>query len=430
MGSQFLTIFRIFIREPGLFVWSLLFPCILGTMFSVMFSGLDEMGNMVSEIPVVVVADEGWGSEEAQAFKDVLHELSSPSSHEGASGEDRPLLKITELPTLLDARAAVDGDDAVAAIAFEAEKPHLYMRVADSTDAIGIDLINETIIKTVVDSALQVNAATESGVSDLRERISYLLAQVTSGDARAAEELAGLENSSVTIAENVEQVASEGHVREISLTRNSPSETLRFYYGLFGIAVLMCASIGCVALSRVRPGGSLVGMRVSVGGVGRVKLAIVALLSAWLISFACLIVAYVFISLVLRVDLGSQPAAFLAALLAGAALATALGGVIGAIPCIPEGARAGIIVAIACIGALFAGLYGTPDMQFADMVSRAAPWVDYINPAKTIADALFALYNYDMLLPYWQSMAALGVFTLVCAGLIAVLLRRSRLAHL
>ncbi len=426
MGSEFASVFKRFFRVPGLLVWSLLFPCILATLFSVMFSGLDELG-IAADIPVVVVADEGWRSEEAETLRGVVADLAEP----GTGTEDgQPLLDVREVPTLAEAEGLVESGEALCALSFANGAPRLSMQMSTSSDANDTTRIREMVIKTVVDSTLQVEAAIDGSVEDLQSRIAALVDEAQAGDHAALDELLNLRSSASTIEHHARQAGEASHVREVSLTKNAPDQTVRYYYALFGMAVLLTANIGLVAIVNVRAGGSPVGARRNVGGIGRVRLAIAALLAAWILAFACLVIGYAYISLVLRIDLGADPLAFLGALLLGAALATALGGVVGALPGLSERARAGLVTAIACVGALFAGLYGPPCMDFADMVSRAAPWTSYVNPAKAISDALFALYNYDMLGPYWQALAALGVFTAACLAIMAALMRRNSLAHL
>ncbi len=426
MGSEFASVFKRFFRVPGLLVWSLLFPCILATLFSVMFSGLDELG-IAANIPVVVVADEGWGSEEAETLRSVVANLAEPDT---GTEEGEPLLTVREVPTLDEAEDLVESGDALCALSFEDGEPRLSMRMSTGSDANDTTRIREMVVKTVVDSTLQVNAAVNGSVEDLRDRIAALVAKAQAGDQAALDELLRLQDSASTIEDHARRASEAGHVREVSLTKNAPDQTIRYYYALFGMAVLLTANIGLVAIVNVRAGGSPVGARRNVGGIGRVRLAIAALLAAWILAFACLVIGYAYISLVLRIDLGADTLAFLGALPLGAALATALGGVVGALPALSERARAGFVTAIGCVGALFAGLYGTPCMDFADMVSRVAPWTSYVNPAKAISDALFALYNYDMLGPYWHSLAALAAFTAACLAIMAALMRRNSLAHL
>ena len=426
MGAEFTSVFKRFIRVPGLLVWSLLFPCILGTMFCVMFSGLDEIG-IAANIPVVVVADDGWGSEAAETLRSVVANLTEP----GTGTEDgEPLLTVREVPTLAEAEDLVEAGDALCAISFRGGEPRLSMQMSTGTDANDTTRIREMVVKTVVDSTLQIDAAIDGSVADLQNRVEDLVAKARQGDQSALDQALRLQDSASAIEDHARRAGETGHVREVSLTKNEPDQTVRYYYALFGMAVLLTANVGLVAIVNVRAGASPVGARRNVGGIGRVRLAIAALLAAWILAFACLAIGYAYIGLVLRIDLGADPLAFLGALLLGAALATALGGVIGAIPGLSEKTRAGICTAVACVGALFAGLYGTPCMEFADLVSRVAPWMSYVNPAKAISDALFSLYNYDMLGPYWQSLAALATFTAACLAIMAALMRRNRLAHL
>lgn len=152
--------------------------------------------------------------------------------------------------------------------------------------------------------------------------------------------------------------------------------------------------------------------------------------ASWAITFACLCVTYLYMRYVAGVDFGNRDGACLLTTAVAALTATALGCAISAIPKVPESGKSGILTGIVCFASLFAGLYGEPTMELADMISANFPALDYINPAVQISQAFYSIMYYDSLAPMVGHLAILLVMALVLFALSAQSLRRQRYASL
>ena len=130
------------------------------------------------------------------------------------------------------------------------------------------------------------------------------------------------------------------------------------------------------------------------------------------------------------VDFEGRDGACLLTTAIAALTATALGCAISAIPKVPESGKSGILTGIVCFASLFAGLYGQPTMELADMISANFPALEYVNPAVQISQAFYSIMYYDSLAPMAGHLAVLLVMALVLFALSAQSLRRQRYASL
>lgn len=72
------------VRVPGVLIWTLVFPIVLGSLFVMMLGALDERAEAVS-VNVVVVDEEQAKGEERRAHRSLLreHRISSASRRSG-----------------------------------------------------------------------------------------------------------------------------------------------------------------------------------------------------------------------------------------------------------------------------------------------------------------------------------------------------------
>lgn len=81
---------------------------------------------------------------------------------------------------------------------------------------------------------------------------------------------------------------------EVSLTHAAPKESVRFYYALFAMAALFGAQIAVVAVCWTQPNLSPLGARRALGAIGRTRTLLATLLACWLLSFCCLLIAFLY----------------------------------------------------------------------------------------------------------------------------------------
>lgn len=76
MGVIFRDTLRALVRTRSLYIWSLIFPIVLSTMFMFMFANLDGE-RAFDPVPTGIVADEAW---DASPFAAVVDDLAAPAT--------------------------------------------------------------------------------------------------------------------------------------------------------------------------------------------------------------------------------------------------------------------------------------------------------------------------------------------------------------
>lgn len=392
MWNVFKGALTVLTRKRELFVWSLAFPIILSTMFMFMFSNLDS-STAFDPVPTGVVADAAY---KGSAFADVVDEL-------GASGDDQ-LLAVQAFATADKAREALSAGDVLGIVSIDAEGTPLLV-VTPSSGGAGVEQVGRTVLGTVVDTYVR-NADLVAGI--------------------AADNPLALADPN-----RVEEALSRGSATEqVSLTHAAPTESVRYYYALLGMAALFCGQVGMLAICETQPNLSALGARRALGATSRGKTLAATLAASWLVSFVCLIAAFLYMRFAVGIDFSGREGLCMAAIAAAALLSTALGTLLGSLPKVGLGVKTGLLTALTCFLSLFAGLYGEPCMALADSIARSFPMLASINPAKVITDVFYSLYYYDSLMPFAQKIGILLAMAAALFAVSALFVRRQRYASL
>ena len=392
-------------REKSVFIWSLAFPLILSTMFVFMFANLDDAGQF-EPIPTVVV-DENLDA--APGFSEMIATLSEP-------GDDQ-MLDVVRVDTEQEARDLMSGNEAAEAGYFNVASDGAagYFTVdADGTPTVHV---KAGVTPDSLDSAYQSILKT---IGDAYVRNTALIADVVAANPAALADTAALD-----------KLLDTGDLTEkIDITQNPPKESVRFYFALLGMAALFGGQIGMIAICRTQPNLSALGARRAVAALSRAKTLTATLGASWVLTFACITVAFLYIRFVAGVDFGGRDAMCIAVIAAAALVATAFGTLLGSLPKIDEGVKGGVLSGIVCFSSLFAGLYGTPTMKLADAINAAAPAVQLVNPAVQISQAFYSIMYYDTYQRTIEHILILLVMAAVLFAASALFIRRQRYASL
>ncbi|MDR3359652.1 MAG: ABC transporter permease, partial [Bifidobacteriaceae bacterium] len=217
--------------------------------------------------------------------------------------------------------------------------------------------------------------------------------------------------------------------QSVQITANPPSDRVRYFYAALGFATLTMSTFALHTIHALKANASPLGARRSVGGRGRWALATPALAASWAMSFAALAAGYCYMRFALDVAFGGAAIQALAILLVGSLVSTGLGAAIGCLP-LRLAVADSMVTGLTCALSLFAGLYGPATQLIGDKVAQAAPWTDWLNPARQVYDALFGLYRHGAFDGAAQVLAQLAALAAVLFGVVAIGLRRQRYAHL
>ncbi len=395
MWNAFKGALAVLTRKTGLAVWALAFPIILCTLFMFMFANLDSSMSFEA-VPTAVVADDVYRADEG--FSTMVDELSQP-------GDDQ-LLDVRELSTAEEARGALEAGDVVGVLSVDGEgMPHLA--VSPVSDGMGV-------------STMQVGRTILNTVADTYVRNADLLKGIAKDNPMALAD-----------PDLVERALSQGDATvQVSLTRSEPSQSVRFYYALLGMACLFCAQIGMVAVCEAQPNLSALGARRAVGAMSRGKTLAAALAASWVLATACLLAALAYMRFTAGIDFAGREVACVGTIAVCALFSTAFGTLLGSLPKVGFGVKTGLLTGATCLLSLFAGLYGEPVMNMADQLARDYPLLASLNPAKVVTDTFYSLYYYDSLGPFAGKIGLLLAMTAVVFAVSALFVRRQRYASL
>ena len=393
-------------REKSIFIWSLAFPLILSTMFVFMFANLDDAGQF-EPLSIAVVADENYDA--APGFSAMLDTLSEPG--------DEQMLEVTRVATEQEARDLMSGnvaagagysnvalDGATGYFTLDADgAPTVHMKAGIAPDS--LDSTYQSILKTIGDGYVRNTALIE--------------------------DIAATNPAALADAATLEKLLDVGDLTEkIDVTQNPPKESVRFYFALLGMAALFAGQIGMIAICRTQPNLSALGARRSVAALSRAKTLTATLAASWVLSFICIVIAFLYIRLVAGVDFGGRDAMCIAVIAAAALVATAFGTLLGSLPKIAEDVKGGMLSGIVCFASLFAGLYGSPTMKLADTVNAAVPALQLVNPAVQISQAFYSIMYYDTNQRTIEHILILLAMTAALFAASALFIRRQRYASL
>lgn len=413
MLSTFRVTVRMLLRTPSALVWALAFPIIMSTLFIFMFSGM-RTAESIEPVPVAVVHDDSW---DVSPFSFVVEALSvgdeaEVGEAEGTVSAAAPLLEVVEAQDEKTARDLLASGE-VDGIYMVDEELRPQLIVAPETSSAHLDsgsgagyAVNRTILEEVASSYTQSRALIE--------------------------EIARTNPSVLIDYEAVARALSRSASAErVSFTRAAPDQTVRFYYALLGMATLFAAQLAMLAVANIRPTASATAARRCIAGVSRIRQLTGALVGSWLLSLTFLTVAFVYMRFVVGIDFEGREGLCLLGLAGGAVLATGIGAVVGSLP-LQGGASAGsgILTALTCVLAIFAGLYGEPAMELADSIARAGPISTWVNPAKLVCDLFYSLYFYESIVPFAARLAACVGWGVLFFLIAAPMFRRQRYAHL
>ena len=117
----------------------------------------------------------------------------------------------------------------------------------------------------------------------------------------------------------------------------------------------------------------------------------------------------------------------LLASLVGSILGVSIGAMIGAISNLSEGIKSAQLTGFTMLMSFFAGLM-MADMKY--IVTSNAPILAWLNPANLISDAFYSLYYYESFNRYWNNIAAMLIYLVVCGLIVFLKLRRQRYASI
>ena len=365
------------LRDRVLLVWTLGFPVVLSLIFMAMFSNLDKVYE-ATPMSFGVVQDEAYRT--APGLDAVVERIS-------ADDADHHLITKVTHSTVAQAEAAAKRGETNGYLAVEGSDPVLHVTQQ------GNEAETTRVLRVVMDSYTQ-------------RRAEYV-ALAKAG--AAPEKLAALETD-------------QAFTRSISVTPSPVKPQTHYYFALLAFACGMGTTVAMVAVKGIMA-VSPVGARQTLAGLARWKVLTATLAASWVCVFACLIVAFAFMALVVGVDFGPHVLLCLVAIGVCSLMASAVGAALGTLARL----EIGMISGFTSLLSLLTGLYGPASQSLASSIEQHAPLLAQANPLWQTARCFYGLLYYDSLAPFVRSCAVLLGMT--CLFLTIALIRARRMTH-
>lgn len=367
--------FKILLKNKSLIFWTAIWPILLGTMFSMAFSNLEE-SEKLSTIDIGVVDNTNF--QENIPLSTTLEELSDKES-------DSYLFDIT-YTTKEEANRLLNDKEIEA-----------YIIIEDETQVIVKENgINQTIIKSVIEEVNQYNSIATSVIT---------------------------QNYSETIYQNVMNKLNETKEYTKDISKNNLDYSVIEFYTLIAMACLFGAIIASFAISNSQANINKKGARVTISPSNKLIIVLSSLLASFIVQAISIAILMLYTIFVLDVDYGSNISLLILLVFMGTVAGLSLGLFTGTITVKKEATRTGITMAVTMFGCFLSGMMGIT-MKY--VVDKAIPILNKINPSSMITDGLYALYYYESNSRFYFDILSLAIFSLILIIISVVILRRKK----
>lgn len=380
--------FKTLFKNRMLIFWTFAFPIILGTLFNMAFSNI-ENGEKLDIINIAIINNDDF--ENNEAFKASFEELSDENN------EDR--LFYTQYTTEEKAKELLDNGEIVGYMKLKEDKPILTFATSG---------INETIFKYVTEEIEQ----TSDIIKNLSETETQK--QITSGNYNINYE---------EIYNKVIELAKEDEVKLKNISNSNLSYTMIEFYTLIAMTCLYGGMLSMISINQTLANMSNKGKRIAVSPTKKGTIILSSLLASYIAQLIGLAILFVYTLFVLKVDYGDNTCLIILLAMIGSFAGLTLGTFVGTLFKTNENAKTGILIALTMFWCYLSGMMGIT-MKY--VVDKNVPIINKINPASMITDGLYSLYYYDTFDRYWFNIISLLIFAFVLMLISFFSLRRQK----
>lgn len=380
---------KVLLKNKYLLFWLGAFPILLGTMFFMAFSDITEMTETLNTMNVVVTTDK----EATSTAEDIVKGDEAFATFLGTM-EEREFFEVS-YAEYEEALKLVEDEEAVGALVV-------------TTGEMGTDVslifagsgINQTILKNIINT--------------------YKHGAAVIADA--------MQNNPQSVEAVINELYNDESInKDLSVNAKNMDTYNQYFFALFAMTCMFGASYGLLNTEHSQADQSAVGMRRGVSPTKKMAMVISEYLAAVTLIEVLFGVLFIYLTVVLGVELGDKFELIALASFVSSLLGVALGYFMGVILKCKQSAKEGIMMAVILFLNFLAGLM-MGNMKF--IIEESCPIVNRINPAAIISDCFYAICAYDDLAMYTRCIVSICIWTVVLAAASIVLLRREKYAHL
>lgn len=369
-------------KNRTLVFWTYVFPLVLGLLFFLAFSNI-ENDELFKVFDIGVIKDNEIVNNEI--YKKTLEELSNDNNKDKLF--NIKYLSISEADELLEKK------DIEGYILLENNKPKLVFKTTG---------LNQTVIKTVVDEIEETT------------KVIYDLVPI---------ELANNPDQSIDNIVNNIIIKLNSEVILNNKTNGNISYMTVEYFTLIGMTCMYAAMISIQAINQALANMSSKGKRVSIAKTKKTTVVLSAFLASYIVAAIGIAILLMFILFGLNINFGNHVPQIILLSLVGTLAGTGLGLLIASTLKVSETSKIGITLSFSMTMSFLAGMMG---VILKYKVDTSLPLLNKINPVNMITDGFYSLYYYDTFERFNYNVISLLVFTFVCLLISYISLRRQR----
>lgn len=379
---------KVLFNDKVTLFWTGIFPIILGTFFFLAFSDISEKAENISDIKVVISAEENKGEVEEiilsdNSYRSFIDSMISEGYFDVEYADYEAAKKML-------AESKVDGIILV----------ELTERGVSSSLVFAKSGMNQTIIKYIVNTYNQAMIVTADTEINAPTRLETVLTQIYS-------------NESIN--------------KNISVTDGEMDPYNQYYFALFAMTCMFGATFGLINTAHSQADQTAVGTRRAASPTKKMAMVISEYFAGVTITETLFIVLLAYLTLILKVNLGNAYGLILLASLMASFMGVSLGYFFGVVIKGKQAFKDGMMMAVILFLNFLAGLM-MGNMKY--IIEKYCPIVNRINPAAIISDCFYSICVFDNMEMYIRCIISMGIWTVVFAVCSIIVLRREKYANL
>lgn len=376
------------LKDRVLIFWTLAFPLILGTLFNMAFSDIENKEKL--EIIDIAIIDNTYFTKN-EIYKETFLHLGNKNN------KDR-LFNIKY----------VDEEQAKKLLAKKRVTGYLKLEENSKKVVIAQNGINETIFKYVTE---EINEQEKI----IKSILEYKLKDINSS--------INLDKFYNDLYKNIKETMNNNRIQIKDISSNNLSYTMIEFYTLIAMTCLYGGILGMVAISKNLANISNIGKRVSISPVSKKKLILSSILASYIIQVIGIILLFIYTNIILKIDYGNDYLLVILLSLVGTFAGLCLGTFIACIFKLGENTKTGIIIALTMFFCFLSGMMGIT-MKY--IIDKNIPLLNKINPANMITDGFYSLYYYDTKTRFYFNVISLLLFSIILLSISILSLRRQK----
>lgn len=363
------------LRNKGLIFWTFAFPIILGTLFSLAFSDIENKETL-DIIDIAIVNNEEFKADTyfTESFK-ALSKKNDPNQLFNTKYTD-----ISTAKNLLKENK-ITG--------------YLLFTNNDAKITVNDKGYNETILRFIVDE-----------LSSQKEMLETLTTKEITDSYKSGNQNVNYEK----IYQDTLNLINSTIPKLNNISNSNLSYTMIEYYTLLAMACLYGALIAMFVTNKKIANMSSAGKRTSVSPANKKTLLLGSFLASYLVQLLGILILYLYTIFVIKVDYGSNTFLVFLLLMAGSLAGLTLGIAISTILKSNENTKTGILISLTMLASFLSGMMGIT-MKY--IIDTNIPILNKINPAAMITDGFYSLYYYSTLDRFYFNIISLLIFSVI-----------------